>query len=91
MGWVEKHAVYVSGHLLLDHHLILGEEIGSMPSGSTLAQADIPIVNGQDNTEQVQSAPSTMQSAGTHSMPDQHNEPGISVGEGMAPVPRKLA
>lgn len=62
-----------------------------MPSGPTLVQADIPLVNVQADAGQSQSAPSTMQPAGTHSMPDQYNEPGIQVGEGMAPVPKKLA
>ena len=77
--------------LLLAHHLILGAVLGSMPSGSTLAQADIPVVNAQADADQAQSASSTMQPAVTHSMPDHHNEPGTSVGEGVAPVPKKLA
>ena len=77
--------------LLLAHHLILGAELRLMPSGSTLAQADIPIVNAQADADQVQSAPSTMQPAVTHSTPDHYNEPGISVYEGTVPVPKKLA
>ena len=77
--------------LLLAHHFILGADLGSMPSGPTLAQADIPVVNTQGDADQTQSAQSTMQPAVAHSIPDPRNEPAVSVGEGMAPVPRKLA
>eukprot|EP00731_Ephydatia_muelleri_P006683 Em0003g931a len=69
----------------------IGAELGSMPSGSTLAQVDTPIVNVQADADQAQSAPSTMQPVVTHSMPDHHNELGTLVGEGVAPVPKKLA
>ena len=90
MGRVGKQRMWVAT-LLLAHHFILGADLGSMPSGPTLAQADIPVVNTQGDADQTQSAQSTMQPAVAHSIPDQRNEPAVSVGEGMAPVPRKLA
>lgn len=90
MGRVGKQRMWVAT-LLLAHHFILGADLGSMPSGPTLAQADIPVVNTQGDADQTQSAQSTMQPAVAHSIPDPRNEPAVSVGEGMAPVPRKLA
>ena len=83
-----REAAYVGGHFTARSPLILGADLGSMPSGPTLAH---PVVNTQGDADQTQSAQSTMQRAVAHSIPDQRNEPAVSVGEGMAPVPRKLA
>ena len=62
-----------------------------MPSGIALAQAEIPLASSQSETSQAPVAPSVMQLPGPHDVSDQPNELGVSVGEGMAPVPRKLA
>ena len=62
-----------------------------MPSGIALAQAEIPLASSQSETSQAPVAPSVMQLPGPHDVSGQPNELGVSVGEGMAPVPRKLA
>ncbi|KAL5493809.1 hypothetical protein EMCRGX_G015039 [Ephydatia muelleri] len=62
-----------------------------MPSGIALAQAEIPLASSESETGQAPVAPSVMQLPGPHDVSGQPNELGVSVGKGMAPVPRKLA
>ena len=62
-----------------------------MPSGIALAQAEIPLASSQSETGQAPVVPSVMQLPGPHDVSGQPNELGVSVGKGMAPVPRKLA
>ena len=54
-----------------------------MPSGITLAQAEIPLASSQSETGQAPVVPSVMQLPGPHDVSGQPNELGVSVGKGM--------